>query len=63
MMSDRRFGGSDNAESKRPEAPAMNADEMQEWLSLFGPEPETPPPPPPARKPPPPPTGKPKKKK
>jgi len=62
MMSDRRFGGSDSAESKRPEAPAMNADEMQEWLSLFGPEPETPRPARPARKPAPPQPAKPKKK-
>ncbi len=62
MMSDRRFGGSDGAESKRPEAPAMNADEMQEWLSLFGPEPETPRPARPARKPAPPQPTKPKKK-
>ena len=62
MMSDRRFGGSDNAESKRPEAPAMNPDEMQEWLSIFGPEPETPRPARPARKPPPPKPTTPKKK-
>ena len=62
MMSDRRFGGSDNAESKRPEAPAMNPDEMQEWLSIFGPEPETPRPARPARKTTPPKPTAPKKK-
>lgn len=61
MMSDRRFGGGGSGETQRPEAPAMSADEMQEWLSLFGPEPETPRPARPARKPSPPKPAKPKK--
>lgn len=51
MMTDRRFGSSEETDTKRPEAPAMSPDEMQEWLSLFGPEPETPRPARPARKP------------
>lgn len=55
MMADRQFGTGDKTQPQRPDAPAMSADEMQEWLALFGPEPETPrparkvaPPPPPA---------------
>ncbi len=51
MMSDRRFGKDESTDTRRPEAPAMNPNEMQEWLSLFGPEPETPRPARPARKP------------
>ena len=62
MMSDRRFGKDESTDAQRPEAPAMNPDEMQEWLSLFGPEPETQRPPPPPRKPAPPQPAKPKKK-
>lgn len=42
MMSDRRFDKSDHSPSDRSDAPAMSQDEMQEWLALFGPEPETP---------------------
>lgn len=43
MMTDRRFaGGGDKPVAERPDAPAMNPDELQEWLALFGPEPETP---------------------
>ena len=53
MMNDRRFGEGDQTKPQRPDAPAMSTDEMQEWLSLFGPEPETPRPARPARKPPP----------
>lgn len=55
MMADRQFGAGDKTQPQRPDAPAMSPDEMQEWLALFGPEPETPrparkvaPPPPPA---------------
>lgn len=50
MMNDRRFGSGDQTKSQRPDAPAMSSDEMQEWLSLFGPEPETPRPARPAHK-------------
>lgn len=62
MMLDRRFGSGDKPVAERPEAPAMNPDEMQEWLSLFGPEPETPRPARPVRKPAPPEPPAPKKK-
>lgn len=51
MISDRRFGKARKGPAERPDAPAMNADEMREWLELFGPEPETAPPKPRARKP------------
>ncbi|MBP6016703.1 MAG: NYN domain-containing protein [Candidatus Promineofilum sp.] len=53
MMTDRQFKKDDKTKPQRPDAPTMNADEMQEWLSLFGPEPETPRPARPVRKPPP----------
>lgn len=42
MIADRQFGGGEAGQPQRPDAPAMSADEMQEWLTLFGPEPETP---------------------
>ena len=51
MMNDRRFGEGDQTKAQRLDAPTMSTDEMQEWLSLFGPEPETPRPARPARKP------------
>lgn len=61
MMTDRQFGGGEKAPAQRPDAPAMSPDEMQEWLAVFGPEPETPRP---VRKPvPKPPPAPPKKKK
>ncbi len=59
LMTDRRFGGRDQSRPERPDAPAMSAEEMQEWLALFGPEPETPRPP---RKPAPKPAAPPPKK-
>ncbi len=62
MMTDRRFGSGDKPAAERPDAPAMNPDELQEWLGLFGPEPETPRPARPARKPTPPQPPAPKKK-
>ncbi len=62
MMNDRRFGDSAQTKAQRPDAPAMSAGEMQEWLSLFGPEPETPRPARPVRKPPPPKPGPPQQK-
>lgn len=41
MMADRTFADRAKPPPERPDAPAMGADEMQEWLALFGPEPET----------------------
>lgn len=60
LLADRQFGGGNKTPPQRPDAPAMSADELQEWLVLFGPEPETPRP---ARKVMPAPTPAPKKKK
>lgn len=60
MMSDRQFGSGEKPQPARPDAPAMSTDEMQEWLALFGPEPETSRP---VRKPAPPPPATPQKKK
>lgn len=62
MMNDRHFGDGDQTKAQRPDVPPMGADEMQEWLSLFGPEPEMPRPPRPPRKPAPPPPARSKKK-
>lgn len=62
MIADRQFSSGDAAQPQRPDAPAMSADEMQEWLALFGPEPETPRPAPKPQPASPPPTGKKKKK-
>jgi hypothetical protein len=42
MIADRTFGREEKAPSERPEPPAMDANELQEWLKLFGPEPQTP---------------------
>lgn len=60
MMVDRTFGDKSKPPPERPDAPAMSAGEMQEWLALFGPEPETKPRP--APKPALPPTAAPAKK-
>ena len=62
MITDRRFGSGEKKKDQRPDAPAMSPNEMQEWLALFGPEPETPRPPRPARKDAPPKPSAPKKK-
>lgn len=43
MIADRQFGKGEKEPARRPDAPAMTPDEMQEWLALFGPEPERPP--------------------
>lgn len=43
MIADRQFGKGEKEPATRPDAPAMTPDEMQEWLALFGPEPERPP--------------------
>ncbi|MBP9502099.1 MAG: NYN domain-containing protein [Candidatus Promineofilum sp.] len=51
MIADRQFGKGEKESARRPDAPAMTPDEMQEWLALFGPEPETPRPKPRAAKP------------
>jgi hypothetical protein len=53
MLADRTFRENKTVvePSDRPEAPALNADELAEWLQLFGPEPERPPAPPPPRRP------------
>ena len=51
MIADRQFGKGEKEPARRPDAPAMTPDEMQEWLALFGPEPETPRPKPRAAKP------------
>ena len=45
MLTDRRFGEPEKDTSERPEAPALGTAELQEWLALFGPEPDPPPPP------------------
>lgn len=42
MLTDRRLGKDRSEESERPAAAAMSPEEMQEWLALFGPEPELP---------------------
>jgi hypothetical protein len=42
MIADRTFGRVKETPSERPEPPAMDSDELQEWLTLFGPEQETP---------------------
>ncbi len=64
MIGDRQFGSGDKPPAERPDAPAMNKEELQEWLALFGPEPETPRPTRSPRKPaPPPPVVPPKKSK
>ncbi len=55
MLNDRQFGRREPTPTARPDAPAMSPDEMQEWLALFGPEPETPGPSRPPRQPAPPP--------
>jgi hypothetical protein len=44
MLADRRFGSPEKEGSERPEAPAMGSEELQEWLELFGPEPDLSPP-------------------
>jgi hypothetical protein len=62
MMTDRTFGGGEKASAERPEPPAMAPAELEEWLTLFGPEPETQRPQKPSRKPEPPTTNKLKKK-
>lgn len=62
MLNDRHFGGREQTPAARPDAPAMSPDELQEWLALFGPEPETTRPSRPARQPAPPPTPPPQKK-
>jgi len=54
MMADRTFADKPKPPPERPDAPAMSADEMREWLALFGPEPETKPRPAPKPAPPPP---------
>lgn len=41
MMADRTFGRQEKAQSDRPEPPAMDSNELQEWLTLFGPEPKS----------------------
>lgn len=51
MIVDRRLGPGKDVQPNRPDAPAMSSEEMQEWLALFGPEPETPRPKPRAVKP------------
>jgi hypothetical protein len=52
MIADRTFGVGGKPPVERPEPPAMAPDELQEWLALFGPEPENPrPPKKPARNP------------
>ncbi len=62
MLADRTFRDKGQQPAAERPDPALSPDEVQEWLALFGPEPETKP----ARKPPPaapspPPTRKPKK--
>lgn len=47
MLNDRHFSDKDKPPAGRPE-PNLSPDELQEWLTLFGPEPETKP----ARRPP-----------
>lgn len=42
MIADRTFDREAEAPSERPEPPAMDSNELQEWLKLFGPEPKTP---------------------
>lgn len=52
MLADRSFeSGEKKAADRRPE-PNMSPNELDEWLALFGPEPETKPSPPPRRPPP-----------
>lgn len=63
MLNDRHFGGQEAAPAARPDAPALSPDEVQEWLTLFGPEPETPRPNRPPRQPAPPPAAPPAPKK
>ena len=63
MLNDRHFGGREPAPAARPDAPAMSPNELQEWLALFGPEPETPRPNRPPRQPAPPSATAPPKKK
>jgi hypothetical protein len=62
MMADRTFSGGEKPPAERPEPPAMAPDELQEWLALFGPEPETPRPAKPPLEPKQPKLSKPKKK-
>jgi uncharacterized protein len=44
MLSDRTFRekSTDTSTAERPDAESMGADELAEWLELFGPEPERP---------------------
>jgi hypothetical protein len=62
MIADRTFGGEKKPPAERPEPPAMNPAELQEWLALFGPEPKTPRPKKSLPKPKPPKSNTPKKK-
>jgi predicted RNA-binding protein with PIN domain len=41
MIADRTFGREEKGSAERPEPPALDANELQEWLKLFGPEPKT----------------------
>ena len=59
MLEDRHFTGKANKPAAERPEPDMSPNELQEWLTLFGPEPETKParptrkaPPPPAQPPP-----------
>lgn len=53
MLADRSFSPPKDLPEpdERPAAPAMNPDELADWLALFGPEPERPAAPPPPRRP------------